>query len=227
MRRTLTLRSLNGEDLATGDQTQAVIGDQVTSRLVFHFKDGSLHDETTVFTQGGVFRLVSDHLIQTGKAFPTPLDMSIDRERGDMLVKYRDGRGQARTSTDHLTLPGDLANGFIPTLLKNVLPEDGPVVISFVAATPQPRLVKLNVRAAGTESASVAGQPRPTTHFVIRVEIGGLSGLLAPLVGKQPPDSHMWILQGAAPAFVKTEAQLYIGGPLWRIEMASPPVAKD
>jgi len=46
--------------------------------------------------------------------------------------------------------------------------------------------------------------------------------LIAPLVGKQPPDSHVWILGGDAPAFVKAEQALYIGGPVWRIELASP-----
>ena len=55
-----------------------------------------------------------------------------------------------------------------------------------------------------------------------KVDIGGLSGLLAPLLGKQPPDSHVWILGGEAPAFVKAEQPLYLGGPVWRIELVSP-----
>jgi hypothetical protein len=56
----------------------------------------------------------------------------------------------------------------------------------------------------------------------LKVEIGGIAGFLAPLVGKQPPDSQMWILDGTAPAFVKSEQPLYLGGPLWRIDLASP-----
>ena len=46
--------------------------------------------------------------------------------------------------------------------------------------------------------------------------------MLAPLLGKQPPDSHVWILGEEAPAFVKAEQPLYLGGPLWRIELVSP-----
>jgi hypothetical protein len=57
---------------------------------------------------------------------------------------------------------------------------------------------------------------------VIKVEIGGVAGVIAPLVGKQPPDSHVWILGGDSPAFVKAEQALYTGGPVWRIELASP-----
>jgi hypothetical protein len=63
---------------------------------------------------------------------------------------------------------------------------------------------------------------RQATHYVVKVDIGGLSGLLAPLLGKQPPDGHVWILGGDAPAFVKSEQQLYFGGPVWRIELVSP-----
>jgi hypothetical protein len=68
--------------------------------------------------------------------------------------------------------------------------------------------------------ASVSG--RKATHYVVKVEIGGMAGAMAELVGKQPPDTHVWILRGEAPAFVKLEGPLYLGGPTWRIELASP-----
>ena len=32
-----------------------------------------------------------------------------------------------------------------------------------------------------------------------RLDIGGFAGLVAPLVGKQPPDSHVWIIEGGGP----------------------------
>jgi hypothetical protein len=57
---------------------------------------------------------------------------------------------------------------------------------------------------------------------VIKVDVGGFGGLIAPLIGKQPPDSHVWILGGDAPAFVRAEQALYVGGPVWRIELTSP-----
>src|SRR6478672_2069099 len=65
----LSLRSPEGRLLANGDLIQNARGDRVTSRLVFHFKDGSLSDETAVFSQRGHFRLLSDHLVQKGPAF--------------------------------------------------------------------------------------------------------------------------------------------------------------
>ena len=60
----LVLRTLEGQTIANGDTTQFARGDRVTSRLTFRFKDGSLFDETTIFSQHGTFQLVLDHLIQ-------------------------------------------------------------------------------------------------------------------------------------------------------------------
>jgi hypothetical protein len=54
---------------------------------------------------------------------------------------------------------------------------------------------------------------------VVKVKIGGIAGLVAPLVGKQPPDLHVWIKGGEVPAFVKFEGPIYNGGPVWRVEL--------
>jgi hypothetical protein len=62
----LVLRSLDGKTLADGELIQLARGKRVTCRLVFRFRDGSLHDETAIYTQQSEFRLVSDHLIQKG-----------------------------------------------------------------------------------------------------------------------------------------------------------------
>ena len=55
-----------------------------------------------------------------------------------------------------------------------------------------------------------------------KVDIGGLTGALASMFGKEPPDNHLWILDDAAPAYLKSEGPLYVGGPSWRIELTSP-----
>src|SRR5688572_28904158 len=91
-----------------------------------------------------------------------------------------------------------------------------------VAATPKPRLVKLVIAPAGEEPFTIAGSPRKAMHYVVKVKIGGLAGLIAPLLGKQPEDSHVWVLGGDAPAFVKSEGPLFMGGPSWQIELVSP-----
>jgi hypothetical protein len=218
----LVLRTMDGSAIADGDLIQSARGDRVTARLMFRFKDGSVHDETAVFTQRQQFRLVSDHLVQKSPTFPQPLDVSIDTASGRVDVRYSDEDGQPKTESERLDLPPDLANGLILTLLKNVRADAPPKSFSFVAVTPKPRLVKLELTVAGRERFSTGRMSRTATHYVLKVDIGGLSGLLAPLFGKQPPDSHVWILGGEAPAFVKSEQPLYFGGPVWRIELVSP-----
>lgn len=56
----------------------------------------------------------------------------------------------------------------------------------------------------------------------MRPDIGGVSGLLARVFGKEPPDAHVWIADGPVPAFVRAEQQLFMDGPVWRIELAAP-----
>jgi hypothetical protein len=218
----LVLRDTDGKALADGDLLQTSRGTLVTSRVVFHFKDGSLHDETTVYSDRQQFRLVRDHLIQKGPSFPRPIDMTIDAAKGQVTVRYTDDRGQPKVESEQMKLPPDLANGLVLTLLKNATADALPASVGFVAATPKPRLVKLEVSAAGEEPFSTGATGRKAMHYVLKVKIGGISGVVAPLVGKQPPDSHVWILQGEAPAFVKAEQPLYNEGPVWRIELTTP-----
>lgn len=218
----LVLRTLTGETLADGDLVQVARGDRVTSRLMFHFKDGSVHDETAIFSQRHNFRLLNDHLVQKGPAFQHPMEVSIDGSTGQITVRSTGDDGKEKVVTERLDLPPDVANGLVLTLLKNLASDASQTKVSMVAATPKPRLVKLAIAPQGEEPFSVGGSSRKATHFVVKVEIGGAAGLVAPLLGKQPLDTHVWILGGEAPAVVKLEGPLYFGGPIWRIELASP-----
>src|SRR5262245_40139796 len=106
----LTLSTLDGVRVADGELIQVLHGTQVTSRLVFHFHDGSLHDETTVFSQRGRFRLVTNRLIQKGPSFPQPLDMTVDAASGRVEVRYTDD-GEQKVAVERMNLPADVANG--------------------------------------------------------------------------------------------------------------------
>jgi hypothetical protein len=125
-------------------------------------------------------------------------------------------------TTERVELPRDLANGLVLTLLMNIRPQAPQMMLSMLAATPKSRLVKLAITRQGEDPFALGGSSRKATHYVMKVEIEGVAGLLAPLLGKQPPDTDVWILGGDAPAFVKLEGPLCIGGPIWRIELVSP-----
>lgn len=217
---TLVLRAADGSKLADGEFSQAVEGTLVTARLVLRFADGSLHDDTVVFSQDGEFTVVRDHLVQSGPAFPRALDMSIDAATGRVRVVYSEKDGRPRQVEKVFSLPPDLSNGIVPTLLKNIGPAGPRRTLSLVVATPSPRLVRLEIVSASREPVRVgpAGASRDATHYVLKVRIGGAAGWLAPLVGKQPPDSHVWISSDTPPVYLRSDQPFFLGGSLWRID---------
>ncbi|MGH9404638.1 MAG: hypothetical protein ACRD3D_02245 [Terriglobia bacterium] len=216
----LVLQTLDGRILASGDDLTLVRGDRVTTELVFHFPDGSLDSDTTVFSQHHYFRLLSDHQVEKGPAFPRATDATIDAVRGRVTVKSTKN-GKEKVSTKRLQLPADLSNGMTDILLRNMNP-NAPQTLSYVTASSSPRVVKLLISSSGKEPFFVAGEKFRAIHYVIKVKIGGLAGVIAPLVGKKPPDVNIWILGGKAPAFLRADATLYDGGPIWRVQLAAP-----
>ena len=116
----LALRSKEGRVLAVGDLFQVVRGDRVTARLLFRFKDGSVDDETTVFSQRGNFQLITNHHIQKGPSFPQPMDLSIDVPTGQITVRSTGKDGKEEVKSEHLDLPPDVVNGLILSIAKNI-----------------------------------------------------------------------------------------------------------
>ena len=217
----LVVRTLEGKAVADGQMTQDARGDRVTTHLIFRFKDGSVYEDTTIFSQRGTFRLLSDHLILRGPSFKQPVDTSIDASTGQVKVRYTEAKGKEKVIAQRMELPPDVANGLLLTLMKDIKPGVPRTTVSMVATTPKPRLVKLAILPQGEEPFTIGRFRHKAMHFVVKVEIGGLTGFLARLIGKQPADTHVWVLGGEAPAFVKAEGPLYVGGPIWRIQLAS------
>ena len=115
------------------------------------------------------------------------MDVQLDAVTGQMTVRYVDDEKE-KVESEHLDLPADTANGMLLPILKNLDPKSA-AYVSLVTATPKPRLVKLAITAAPDNSFMTGGVTRKATHFGVKVRIGGLTGLVAPLVGKQPPSS--------------------------------------
>jgi hypothetical protein len=223
----VVLRDLDDNILASGELTQLVNGNRVSTELRFHFKDGSTHEETAVFSQRRTFQLLAYHLVQKGRAFKRETDMSVNTSTGQTIVRYKDDDGKEKTISDRLKLPADLANGIVTTLMSDIDAKAPKTTVSMLVSTPKPRLVKLEISPAGEDSFSIGGSAAKAMRYVVKVDIGGISGVIAPIIGKQPPDTHIWMVGGRAPGFLKSEGQLYEGGPIWRIEMASPTWPKE
>jgi hypothetical protein len=218
----LDLRSEDGRVLASGDVVQVAHGDQVTSHTLFHFKDGSIDDETTVFSQRRSFRLITDHHVQKGPSFPHPMDLLIDSRSGKVTVRSTGKDGKEEVQTGRLQLPPDLANGMVPLIVENIRPDIAETTVPMLVATPKPRLVKLVISSRGQESFSVVGSSRQALHYEIKIDLGGVAGVVAPLIGKNPPNIEVWTVGGEAPTFVREQGPIYPEGPVMTIELASP-----
>jgi len=209
------LRALaDNEKLAQGDFVQVANGDRVATRLVFRFKDGSIHDETVVFSQRNVFTLLHYRLIQKGPSFPETLEATIDRETARYDVRYRSDEDSAEEHVSgKFEIPDDAYNGMISMIVKNLAPGAG-TTVSIVAFTPKPRVVQLQLLPAAEERAALAGAQLPATRYQVRPQLG----LFASLLVTDIPDYRVWVVPGEAPAFLKAEGPLYFMGPIWRID---------
>jgi hypothetical protein len=215
----LILRDEQGNAIAEGDLMQTAHGDRVSSRLVFHFKDGSVDDEFTTFSQRGKFRLLTDRHIQKGPSFKQPEDVRIDGARGQVVVQTEEKDGKQKTIAAHMALPPDLANGILFTLLRNLGPDAAQATFSLLVAMPKLRLVKLMANRAGEDSLAIGNSRRKAIDYELKIQLRGVSKTIAPLIGKQPPDLHIWILRNEVPTFVRFRGPLFEGGPIWQIDL--------
>jgi hypothetical protein len=218
----LELRSEDGHVVAAGDSTSVVHGDHVTVETVFRFKDGSVDDETTVFMQRRTFQLVSDRHVQKGPSFPHPMDVLIDVRNGQVTTRTPGKDGKEEVKTEHVNLPPDLSNGIVPQVIENMKPGEQQTTLSMVVMTPKPRVVKLVVANHGEDRCSVDGSPLKATHYEITIDLGGVAGVVAPLIGKAPPHIQIWQVGGQVPTFAKEVGPMYSEGPIMTIQLASP-----
>jgi hypothetical protein len=218
----LLLRTLDGGLIATGDLLQVGRGGTVESRMVFHFKDGSLFDETVTFTQQRVFALQSYHLVQRGPAFAEDSEISLQRASGKYSVKtksHKDGREEAIAGT--LELPADVYNGLVMTVVKN-LAKGASATVHLVAFTPKPVLIELEIQPVGEHGMMVGQLTKTAIHYVFKPHPGPWLELFAKLLGRMPSDYHVWVITDGAPAFARFEGALNPTGAVWRIELTSP-----
>ena len=218
----LSLTTDTGQVLAQADLIQIVHGNRVFSRLTFHFKDGSIDDETTEYTQRGVFRLISDHHIQHGPYFPHPLDMEIDVAKGIVVTKTPGKDGKPEVSTEHMRMPPDLYNGLVTPIVKNLSTDAPQTKISMIVATPKPRLVTLSILPQTPAAFSLAGFAHKALVWEIKIELGGIAGLIAPVIGKQPPNIFIWTEEGEVPAFLRETGPLFEEGAILTINLIGP-----
>jgi hypothetical protein len=213
----LVLRSTTGQTLAQGDLIQTAHPNRVDSQMVFRFKDGSLYDERVTFSQQHVFSLLSYRLIEKGPSFPEPMDISFERTQGRYRITSTE-KGREKTSSGTLDLPPDVYNGMIVMILRN-LPAGRAETVHFVAFTPTPRVIQLELEPAGEQKLQLGDQEAHATRFAVTPKLGILLGLAARVLGKKPSSYECLIWTKDVPAFIRCDGPLRLNGPVYRFEL--------
>jgi hypothetical protein len=215
---TLALASLDGTRLADGELAQTLDGENVVSRLTFHFRDGSFFDEIVVFSQERVFRLLSYTLDERGPSFTADKRISFDRKSGRYRVDWKErGESKEKTYEDEIEIPEDVYNGMAGLIMRNAGEKARGHFLAFV---PEPYVLDLSVVLEGHDTFRIGGETRKARRYLLDLEVPGFTGVLAKAVGKTPPDVHWWIAD-PVPAFIKFEGAMYLNGPIWRIEQTT------
>jgi len=219
----LLYAAAGGKRLAQGDLLQTVRDGRIDGRMVFQFDDGSLLDEQVTFAQGRTFSLERYSLVQRGPAFDTDLHVTLERSGGRYHVEATPHKEGAETKVYEgtLDLPADVVNGFPLTVAKN-LPPGASRTAHIVAFLPEPRVIKLEYLPAGEARVALGANGKNVARWILRPDLGTVMNLLAKVTRKTPPDNQVWIVTDDVPAFVRFEGPLFVGGPIWRIDLAAP-----
>jgi hypothetical protein len=214
MHRFMVARSEAGQIIANVEFSQAVQSDQVTMHVSYRFVDGSIDDEETTYTQQGTFRLVRNHHIQKGPFFAKPVDFTVEAATGIVTSRTIEKNGKMHVESKHINLPDDLANGFVGTLLLNVPHNTAPFRVGMLAPVGGGRLIRLLISPEEEQTVQLSGQSLKATVFRVHPELGGIVSVIARLLGMQPKDVMVWVLEGEEPAVAVVVGQLGGSGPV-------------
>jgi hypothetical protein len=216
----LELRTEQDSLLAQGDLLQVPGDSSIETRMILRFVDQSVFEETTNFTQHQVFRMESYHIVQRGPAFSADVDATLSRDGRYAVTNTDHDDGKTERYAGRLDLPSDIYNGLAVVIAMNLRSGDT-ANVHLVAFTPKPRLIGLQIAFAGTDTVMLGTHPEPTAHFVLKPQLGSLTTFFAKLLGKLPPNGHVWIVMDQVPAFIRFEGPMYLG-PVWRLSLTTP-----
>ncbi len=221
----LVIRDEGGDIIGRGTFVQSTHGSHVFSKLSLNFHDGSVDEDTSHFIQARTFRLIDDHHVQNGPSFPKPIDVAINAS-GNITTKTTDS-GKIKVETSHIDLPPDVANGMLAPAMLNLASRNGEErTISFIAPAGKGRLIHLKVTHDRLDKFTIAGGTVAADVYRVHYDLGGVVGVVAPLVGKQPADTMVWLTHGV-PSLVREQGALYDGGPVLSLELAGASFEKN
>jgi hypothetical protein len=141
-------------------------------------------------------------------------DFTIDAATGMVSRRTVEKSGKIQVESKHMDLPNDLANGFVGTLLLNVPHNTAPFRVGMLAPVGGGRLIPLLISPQSEQTVQLGGQTLKATVFRVHPELNGFVMIFARLLGLQPKDVMVWVLEGEEPAVAVVVGQLGGYGPV-------------
>jgi len=200
-----SMSDTTGRVIADGELTQELTGDQLRVKIRWAFVDGREVEERDEFH-------VDKALVQTSFSWVESRKESLLRRfeanlsAGTARATTRNEKGELEREESTLELPAGRAfTGYGTALAVSELSlgpgEKSP--ITFVAFTPKPRAVTLEVTRTGTERFTVAGRSMLTDRYTLHPEIPFPASLFV-----HARDAHLWFTHNPPPALVRAEQNL-------------------
>jgi hypothetical protein len=195
----------NGNVIADGELKQEVAKDQLVVRTHWAFADGLQSEERDEFRIDQTLAQVRFLLVET-RGGVEQRRFEVDFSTGQASSSIRDAKGHVDRQEVKLDLPhGRSFAGFGAALaaMQLGLHQGEKAEITFVAFTPRPRAITLQVQHEGEQAVDVAGRAiacdRYALHPVIPFPINLFAGA---------KDAHLWLTHEAPPGLVRAEQSL-------------------
>ena len=171
-----------------------------------------MHDERTTYSQRGVFRLEAYHLTQSGPSFPGA-DVAFDRKSwplpGEDAREGRRARGDGERRVRDAA--GSRQRPDAPLAQEHAARGTGHRPAGGVHA--EAALSRMELHQEGEDRIVFAGDPKQAARHLVDLEIGGVTGVVASVIGKNPPDLRYWLALGDIPAFVRFQGAMFLERP--------------
>ena len=119
-------------------------------------------------------------------------------------------------------LPNDLCNGLIFIRMLNLPAHNPTATTSALAPTSKPGVVHVVIAREADKHITIAAARYTVTRYLLAIELGGIAGVVAPLIGKQSANMHFWNTGGDVPVLIRQEGQFLKRGPIGRVEQILP-----
>jgi hypothetical protein len=200
-----SMSDTTGRVIADGELTQELTGDELRVKIRWAFVDGREVEERDEFQ-------VDKVLAQTGFSWvETRKDSLLRRFEADLVsgtarATTRNDKGELQREESTLELPAGRAfTGYGTALAVSELSlgPGGKRQITFVAFTPKPRAITLEVTRNGTERFTVAGRSMVTDRYTLHPQIPFPASIFV-----NARDAQLWFTHSPPPALVRAEQNL-------------------